>query len=318
MKEPAHTRPEASATDFAPDAAELSAAWSAHSLSVPADVVERFALAWEAAGTAPGFDGYLSHEPALRRLSLLELVKLDLHYRWLRFGPPRRLADYVREYPELSTAPLPPDLVVEEYLLRRRAGEAVDVDEYLRLYPEHAWRLRRMLGDSGPATQATQVTEATGAARAPDATATATSPAPTPAAPSRGTLDDLDAGQQVGDFDLLLTLGRGAFARVFLARQRSMQRLVAVKVSRDHGTEPQTLAQLDHDYIVRVFDQRYLPSHRLRLLYMQYLPGGTLQGVLQRVRATPVAQRSGRLLLDAVDAVLAGNGELRPTESSVR
>ncbi len=39
-----------------------------------------------------------------------------------------------------------------------------------------------------------------------------------------------------------------------------MQRLVAVKISHDHGTEPQTLAQLDHDYIVRVFDNANWPT----------------------------------------------------------
>ncbi|MFC4603790.1 serine/threonine-protein kinase [Rhodococcus kronopolitis] len=132
------------------------------------------------------------------------------------------------------------------------------------------------------------------------------------------TLDDLDSGQRVDDFDLLMALGRGAFARVFLARQRSMQRLVAVKISRDHGTEPQTLAQLDHDYIVRVFDQRVVDDLEMKLLYMQYLPGGTLLGVLRRVRDTPVAERSGQLLLDEIDAVLAAKAEIRPTDSSVR
>ena len=64
-------------------------------------------------------------------------------------------------------------------------------------------------------------------------------------------LEDLDVGDRVDDFDLLMGLGRGAFARVFLSRQRSMQRIVAVKISEDRGSEPQTLAQLDHDYIVR-------------------------------------------------------------------
>ncbi|MET8877755.1 hypothetical protein ABZW16_38080, partial [Nocardia sp. NPDC004604] len=106
-------------------------------------------------------------------------------------------------------------------------------------------------------------------------------------------LDQIQIGQRIDDFDLLTGLGSGAFARVFLARQRSLQRLVAVKISADHGTEPQTLAQLDHDYIVRVFDQRLLGSEdardpamrRLRLLYMQFLPGGTLLGVLRWLRA---------------------------------
>ncbi|MFI6364845.1 serine/threonine-protein kinase [Nocardia sp. NPDC050630] len=139
-------------------------------------------------------------------------------------------------------------------------------------------------------------------------------------------LDRIQIGQSIDDFDLLTGLGSGAFARVFLARQRSLQRLVAVKISADHGTEPQTLAQLDHDYIVRVFDQRLLGSddardpamRRLRLLYMQFLPGGTLLGVLRWVRSTRPAERSGQLLLDAVDAAMEEKGEIRPTDSSVR
>ncbi|WP_372440720.1 serine/threonine-protein kinase [Nocardia acididurans] len=143
--------------------------------------------------------------------------------------------------------------------------------------------------------------------------------------PDTGTLlDRIEIGQRIDDFDLLTSLGSGAFARVFLARQRSLQRLVAVKISADHGTEPQTLAQLDHDYIVRVFDQRLMSGvrtesgRRLRLLYMQFLPGGTLLGVLRWVRATPAADRSGQLLLDAVDAAMEEKGEIRPTDSSVR
>ncbi len=136
--------------------------------------------------------------------------------------------------------------------------------------------------------------------------------------PATDTLDDLDVGDRIDDFDLLVALGRGAFARVFLARQRSLQRMVAVKVSRDHGTEPQTLAQLDHDYIVRVFDQRVAPELGVKLLYMQYVPGGTLLDVLRRAQATPADERSGTLLLDAVDATLDEKGEIRPSDSSVR
>ncbi|WP_342217064.1 serine/threonine-protein kinase [Nocardia neocaledoniensis] len=136
-------------------------------------------------------------------------------------------------------------------------------------------------------------------------------------------LDRIEVGGRIGDFELLTELGSGSFARVFLARQRSMQRLVAVKVSADSGHEPQTLAQLDHDYIVRVFDQESLDtpvadSPDLRLLYMQFLPGGTLLGALRWVRATPPAERSGRLLLEAVDAAMTEKGEIRPTDSAVR
>ncbi|MBF6355753.1 protein kinase [Nocardia higoensis] len=173
-------------------------------------------------------------------------------------------------------------------------------------------------------------TQATGA-YSPDADPTATAAlatATTGPGPGRelDPLDRIHVGQRVGDFDLLTGLGRGAFARVFLARQRSMQRLVAVKISADHGTEAQTLAQLDHDYIVRVFDQRLMDAQRgsgaatrrLRLLYMQFLPGGTLLSVLRWVRNTRPAERDGKLLLAAVDAAMEEKGEIRPTDSSVR
>ena len=150
---------------------------------------------------------------------------------------------------------------------------------------------------------------------APQPTAAEQSAGATRPRPHASPAADLEPGDRIDDFDLLLELGRGAFAQVFLARQRSLQRLVAVKISADHGTEPQTLAQLDHESIVRVYDQRVLPNRGLKLLYMQYVPGGTLAAVLTRVRATAPERRSGRLLLDAVDEALADKGEI-PTSSS--
>ncbi|HJT33510.1 MAG TPA: serine/threonine-protein kinase [Pirellulales bacterium] len=129
---------------------------------------------------------------------------------------------------------------------------------------------------------------------------------------------EVDAGQRLDDFDLLLPLGQGAFARVFLARQRSMQRLVALKVSADESQEPQTMAQLDHPHIVRVYDQRAMADRRLRLIYMQYVPGGTLQAVVERVRECSLADRRGKLLIKTVDECLLARGESPPIESSLR
>ena len=51
---------------------------------------------------------------------------------------------------------------------------------------------------------------------------------------------------------------------------------------------------------------------------VQYVPGGTLQPVVQRVQHAAPHQRTGRLLLDVVDGALEQRGELRPSESSVR
>ncbi|QDU41080.1 Serine/threonine-protein kinase PrkC [Maioricimonas rarisocia] len=268
----------------------------ADTASALAQYIEQFINAWEEdAEQAPVLSQFLPADEELRRLTLVELIKVDLEYRWLQRDLPKRLTEYIADHPELQSQAVPPDLIYEEFHIRRQCGLAIDPEEYLTDFPEHADSLRQLLGLQNE-YKSTLITR-------PE-----TSMA----------LDQIEAGETIDDFHLILPLGRGAFARVFLARQKSMQRLVAVKISADHGTEPQTLAQLDHDYIVRVFDQRQVEEGDLRLLYMQYLPGGTLQSVADRVREVPESERTGQLLLDAIDATLEQRGEIRPSDSSIR
>ena len=40
-----------------------------------------------------------------------------------------------------------------------------------------------------------------------------------------------------------------------------------------------------------------MPDHRIRLLYMQFAPGGTLAEVVKQVRETPQATRTGTMLV---------------------
>ena len=86
--------------------------------------------------------------------------------------------------------------------------------------------------------------------------------------PTSGEAEDgeLRVGGEIDDFLLVDLLGEGAFAKVFLAHQKSLHRTVALKVSEAESEEAQTLAQLDHPNIVRVFDQRDLPERDLHLL----------------------------------------------------
>ncbi len=114
-------------------------------------------------------------------------------------------------------------------------------------------------------------------------------------------LSQIEVGQRLDDFDLLIELGSGAFARVFLARQLSLQRLVAVKISANHGHEPQTLAQLDHDYIVRVFDQRILRDGTGGCCTCSTCPAGRCSTSSRRICRTERPPDSGQALLDAVD-----------------
>ncbi|SDD58252.1 serine/threonine-protein kinase [Rhodococcus tukisamuensis] len=254
--------------------------------------VGRLVAHWEESGAPSDLTDYLPDADAVRRAALVELIMVDLAYRWLRAHRPKRIADYCLEFPELLAAPLPPELVYEEYRVRRLSGEAVDPDEYDAEFPLQAERFE-WLREHDPRSVGAGGLDLPGS-------------------------EDLAVGHRLDDFDLVTELGHGAFARVFLARQRSMQRWVALKISRNVGTEAQTLAQLDHPYIVRVFDQRVLEDRQLRMLFMEYVPGGTLLDVLRLVRDTPPEHRSGRLLLDSIDGVLARKGEMRPADSGIR
>src|SRR5262249_36554403 len=141
-----------------------------------------------------------------RRLLLVELIKADQERRLSLKGRLRPLEAYLADFPELQSGGVPAQLLFEEFPLRQQRRESVTPGEPFERFPDAAGALAQLLG----------VTETM--------RRTAVSPAPR-------TLDAIDAGQALDDFDLLRLLGKGSFARVFLAWQKSLHRLVALKVS---------------------------------------------------------------------------------------
>src|SRR5207244_12242973 len=62
-----------------------------------------------------------------------------------------------------------------------------------------------------------------------------------------------EAGDSIGPYVLCRELGRGSFARVFLAEQADLaNRLVVVKVSTRATREPWLLARVRHAHIVEI------------------------------------------------------------------
>jgi serine/threonine protein kinase/Flp pilus assembly protein TadD len=111
------------------------------------------------------------------------------------------------------------------------------------------------------------------------------------------------AAPQVGGeflgFELVAELGRGAFGRVFLARQASLaNRWIALKVSADAGGEPQALAQLQHTHIVPVFSVHRCGSWQA--VCMPYLGSTTLADVLDELRGRGSWPDSGIALVSTV------------------
>lgn len=248
-----------------------------------AECVERFLEAWEQNGYGPPLAEFCCADAAAqRRAILVELIKVDLEYRYASGGPLLTLEDYQAENPELCLPDgMPAELVFEEYHARVGAGDTPAVQEYLDRFPDQRDQILALLPLENTTTMS-----------------------PT----GESVAESFRPGDRVADFYLMSSLGTGAFGSVFLARQESMQRMVALKISGDRGTEGQTLAQLDHPNIVRVHDQTRLPDENLRLLYMQFAPGGTLQKVIKESRW--VKNKTGRLVAECIAEAVGRTGVL--------
>jgi len=109
-------------------------------------------------------------------------------------------------------------------------------------------------------------------------------------------------GEQVAGFRLIAELGRGAFARVFLAEEANLGgRHVALKVSAAVGNEPTLLARLQHAHIVPVHSVRDDPRTGLRLLCMPFLGGANLAQVMDEARAARGRDAAGLGVVEALD-----------------
>src|SRR5262249_49561164 len=106
---------------------------------------------------------------------------------------------------------------------------------------------------------------------------------------------------RLGEFEILGKLGEGAFGQVFLARQVSLGREVALKVTHPGMSdsevlsgiaslvpevgrnEGQLLASLEHDHIVKVFSEFVDPGSGSRGLCLQYVPGADLGKIIRQI-----------------------------------
>jgi len=219
--------------------------------------------------------------PLARQLILCELVKLDMSQA--RKAGLNRLLDFydVALWSEFPDGKWPLDLVLEEIQVRREMGELPNAADLKSKYPYLADGLDGLLTSTRSSTACQKSTK----------------------------LEPLVIGQRVEEFVILRPLGQGAFAQVYLAKQESMHRLVALKVSGHRSDESVVLSQLDHPNIVRVYDQRPIPNSSALMLYMQYVPGGTLADVIKLLRASMQSGKTGEVLIESVNHALLEAGQ---------
>jgi serine/threonine-protein kinase len=138
---------------------------------------------------------------------------------------------------------------------------------------------------------------------------------PESAAPPSGTNFNARLGHVLGaEYDLLSVIGQGGFARVYRARDKRLDRIVAIKVIRpdligkhvfveSFRNEGVALAKVRHPGIVPIYDIR----ERGGLIYyiMPFVQGTTLEERMERARLPPFESR--RILSELADALGAAH-----------
>jgi WD40 repeat protein/tRNA A-37 threonylcarbamoyl transferase component Bud32 len=189
--------------------------------------------------------------------------------------------------------------VLGEYMERLDRGEVVDQEHLLAQYPELAKELQSYFAGSdelehlgrqgGGAMPVLNPSPARREAEVPTESLAAEGVCPC-----------------VGDYDLLEQIGQGGMGVIYKARQRSLRRLVALKMIRTDRlasfadrvrfrTEAEAVASLDHPHIVPVYE---VGIHEGQPFFsMKLLGGGNLAQHLPRFTAD---LRAGAALLAAV------------------
>lgn len=121
------------------------------------------------------------------------------------------------------------------------------------------------------------------------------------------------AGEKFLDYDLKLELGKGAFARVFLATESKLGgRLVAVKIARHGAAEADVLGRIKHPNIVPVHSVHEDQASGLTAVCMPYVGRATLCDVLDKAfgssatadrQTHPLAPTDARVILEAAQDV---------------
>jgi serine/threonine protein kinase len=121
----------------------------------------------------------------------------------------------------------------------------------------------------------------------------------------------LQAGQKLGPYEIVASLGAGGMGEVYRANDTRLDRTVAVKVLRPHllesaegrqrfDAEARAISRLNHPHVCALYDVGH--QEGVDFLVMEYVEGETLAERLQR-GAIPVAHaiRFGSQIADALD-----------------
>lgn len=207
------------------------------------------------------------------------------------------LADLLGRWPgEPTKDPDVAGLLFEDFRNRSLRGEPVSRAKYEQDFPEHRDSLDNLLRRQDFLRSVTSISE-----------------------PSVPTLALPKIGDELFGYRLREQLGQGAFARVFLAEQSELaDRRVALKTSDLSGSEPQTLAQLQHTNIVPIYSVHEDVAAGIRAVCMPYFGGASLSQVLGKIWKKNSHPTSGAEIVNALASLSTPATETNPTRQRGR
>ena len=285
--------------------------------SIDETLRRRFESAWVAGHPEP-IERFLPPEEDPRYLTTLEeLVHIDLEFVWKSWSKisqgtstgataetiaaPPLVENYLERFPRLNQPEILLRLLQQECLARKQSGEGISVEEYRRRFPELAaggGELESLIRTIHLGTQGTEPT------------------VPTVAGSPGGHPTDETRPVDFGNYELLEEIGRGGMGIVYRARQRSADRIVALKVirgdrlasmPRDSQTnamdrfrhEVQAAARLEHEHIVTLYEVGEVDGEPF--FSMRYVEGRSLAEIL---REGPISNRSAAAYMEPVARAL--------------
>lgn len=192
------------------------------------------------------------------------------------------LADLLGRWPtEPKADPDVAGLLFEDFRNRSQRGESVSRAKYQQEFPEHSDSLASLFRRQDFLRTVTWVSN-----------------------PSVPALALPKIGDELFGYRLHKQLGQGAFAKVFLAEQLELAgRFVALKISDLTGSEPQTLAQLQHTNIVPIYSVHEDTAAGVRAVCMPYFGGASLSHILHLVRKDAEHPTRGNEFVNVLDTL---------------
>lgn len=177
------------------------------------------------------------------------------------------------------------ELLYTEHLFRREKGEEIGLADWQRRFPQWREDLRQLLQVHAVVQNATDDLSVGIAIEGSDSSVDGVVHA------------TVSAGEGLRDYEFFEILGRGGMGVVHRARQRSLDRIVAVKVVANPGTaspsvlerfraEAEAVAHLQHPNIVHIHEVG--TSDGTPYFSMEFVPGGNLEEVTRRQSLAPV------------------------------